>query len=140
MALLCEPRSRGLSTFPVGMLVTYQTNTGLASLVAVTEGEGLVGVWCCGCTVLPPLSFFILRVDSKEEAALFMVCLQVAWSSASVDHSRGLMWQAPSERLLSESLLGIWYPSVLEARREFTIQDNLGQVMVFHPGNMPCPA
>ena len=33
--------------------MTHQTNTESASLVAVTASEGLVGVWCCGCTVLP---------------------------------------------------------------------------------------
>ena len=39
--------------------MTYQTYAGLTSPVAVTAGEGLVGVWSCGCTVFPPLSFFL---------------------------------------------------------------------------------
>ena len=26
--------------------------------VAVTAGKGLIGVWCCGCTDCPPLTFF----------------------------------------------------------------------------------
>ena len=34
--------------------MTYQTY-----LVAVTAGEGFVGVWCCVCTVFLPLSFFL---------------------------------------------------------------------------------
>ena len=61
---------------PAGTLVTHQTNMGSVSPVAVTAGEGLVGVWCCGCNILPPLSFFlyvkVLRVDSKEETALLV--------------------------------------------------------------------
>ena len=59
MALLHERRSRRLSTFPAGMMVTYQTNMGLASPVAATAGQGLVRFLCRGCTVLPPLSFFM---------------------------------------------------------------------------------
>ena len=48
-----------ITKFPAGTLVTYQTYAGSTSPVAVTAGEGLVGVWCCGCTVLPPPSFFL---------------------------------------------------------------------------------
>ena len=33
-----------------------------------------------------------------------------------------------------------WCQSVSEARREFTIQDDLGQMKIFHPRNMPCPS
>ena len=32
---------------------------GSTSPVAVTAGKGLVGVWSCGCTVFPPLTFFL---------------------------------------------------------------------------------
>ena len=39
--------------------MTYQTYAGSTSPVAVIAGEGLVGVWCCGCTVFPPLLFFL---------------------------------------------------------------------------------
>ena len=87
MALLCERRSGRLSTFPAGTLVTNQTNPGSASPVAVTAGEGLrpsSRVWCCGCTVLPPLTFFLYESPAngfKEEAALLMVCCQVPQSS-----------------------------------------------------------
>ena len=38
--------------------MTYQTKTRSASLVAVTVGEGLIGVRC-GCSVLSPLSLFL---------------------------------------------------------------------------------
>ena len=41
--------------------MTNQINAGSASPVAVTAGEGHVEVWCCGCTVLPPLSFVLFR-------------------------------------------------------------------------------
>ena len=47
-----------MSTFPAGTLVTCQAYAGSTSPVAVTAGKGLVGVWCCSCTVFPPLSFF----------------------------------------------------------------------------------
>ena len=47
------------STFPAGNLVTYQAYAGSTSPVAVTAGKGLVGVWWCGCTVFPPLTFFL---------------------------------------------------------------------------------
>ena len=86
--------------------MTNQTNTGSASPVAVTAREGLVRVWCCGCTVLPPLTFFLYESPAngfKEEAALLMVCRQVPQSPASVDQSRWLMWQAPRD-FLSEPL------------------------------------
>ena len=39
--------------------MTYQTYAGSTGTIAVTVGEGLIGVWCCGCTVFPPLSFFL---------------------------------------------------------------------------------
>ena len=41
--------------------MTRQANAGLTGPVAMTAGEGLVGVWCQGCTVFPPLPF---RSDS----------------------------------------------------------------------------
>ena len=41
--------------------MTHLTNRGSERLVAVIESEGLVGVYCCGCTVLPPLSFFLIE-------------------------------------------------------------------------------
>ena len=91
---------KGLSKFPAGTPVTYQTYSGSTSPVAVTAGEGLLRVWCCGCTVFLPLSFLsmeVLPVDSKDEAALLMVCRKVPQSSASVDHSRWLMLQAPRD-------------------------------------------
>ena len=44
---------------PAGMLMTSQTNEGPASPVTLTASEGLVGVLCCGFTVLPPLSFIL---------------------------------------------------------------------------------
>ena len=39
--------------------MTYQAYVGSTSPVAVTAGKGLVGVWSCGCTVFPPLTFFL---------------------------------------------------------------------------------
>ena len=57
-ALLTKIKLRK-STFPAGTLVTYQAYVGSTSPVAVTAGKGLVGVWCCGCTVFPPLTFFL---------------------------------------------------------------------------------
>ena len=39
--------------------MTYQAYAGSTSPVAVTAGKGLVRVWCCGCTVFPPLTFFL---------------------------------------------------------------------------------
>ena len=39
--------------------MTYQAYAGSTSSVAVTAGKGLVGVWCYGCTVFPPLTFFL---------------------------------------------------------------------------------
>ena len=47
------------STFPAGTLVTYHAYAGSTSLVAVTADKSLVGVWSCGCTVFPPLTFFL---------------------------------------------------------------------------------
>ena len=47
------------STFPAGMLVTYKAYAGSKNLVAVIAGKGLVGVWCYGCTIFPPLTFFL---------------------------------------------------------------------------------
>ena len=47
-----------MSTFPAGTLVTYQAYAGSTSPVTVTAGKGLDWVWCCSCTVFPPLSFF----------------------------------------------------------------------------------
>ena len=47
------------SMFPAGTLVTYQAYARSTSSVAVTAGKGLVGVWCYGCTVFPPLTFFL---------------------------------------------------------------------------------
>ena len=37
--------------------MTYQAYAGSTSPVAVTAGKGLIGVWCFGCTVFPPLTF-----------------------------------------------------------------------------------
>ena len=39
--------------------MTCQAYAGPTSSVAVTAGKGLVGVWCYGCTVFPPLTFFL---------------------------------------------------------------------------------
>ena len=89
--------------------MTYQTNTGMASSVAVTAGEGLVVVWCCGFTVLPPLSFFLYEgpTGGFQRGGSFvndvLPTYQVPRSLASVAHSRWLMWQAPGD-FLSESL------------------------------------
>ena len=86
--------------FPAGTLVIYQTYAGSTSPVAVTAGEGLVGVWWYGCTVFLPLSFFLYGSppgDSKEEAALFIVWRYVPRSSACVVHSRWLMLHAPRD-------------------------------------------
>ena len=48
------------STFPAaGTLVTYQAYAGSTNPVAVTAGKGLIGIWCCGYTVFPPLMFFL---------------------------------------------------------------------------------
>ena len=34
----------------------------------------------------------------------------------------------------------LWSPYVAIARGEFAIQNDLGQAMVFHPGDVSCPA
>ena len=39
--------------------MTHQNYAGSTSSVAVTAGEGLVGVCCCCCTIFSPLSFFL---------------------------------------------------------------------------------
>ena len=93
--------------FPAGMLVTHQTNMGSANPVAVTAGECLIGVWC-GCTVLPPLSFFFCESPTGgfERGGSFVNGVSqgdVVFGKLSVDHSRWLMWQAPRD-FLSESL------------------------------------
>ena len=80
--------------------MTYHAYAGSTSSVAVTAGKGLVGVWCYGCTVFPPLMFFLnadLREDSKEEAASLIVRHHVLRSSARVVHSRWLMLHAPRD-------------------------------------------
>ena len=103
------------STFPAGTLVTYQAYAGSTSSIAVTAGKGLVGVWCYGCTVFPPLTFSSmadLREDSKEEAALLTVRRHVPRSSARVVHSRWLMLHAPRdflECLYSASLVPLCF-------------------------------
>ena len=57
-ALLTKIKLRQ-SKFPAGTLVTYQAYARSTSSVAVTAGKGLIGVWCYGCTVFPPLTFLI---------------------------------------------------------------------------------
>ena len=81
--------------------MTYQTYAGSTSVVAVTTGEGLVGVWCCGCTVFPPLSFFLYGGPSggfkgggsfvysvTPSAAVFVKCS--ALKTADVARTQGL--------------------------------------------------
>ena len=83
--------------------MTYQAYAESTSPVAVTAGKGLIGVWCCGCTVFPPLTFLLyspvadLQEDSKEEAALLIVRHHGPRASARVVHSRWLMLHAPRD-------------------------------------------
>ena len=113
-----------MSTFPAGMLVTHQAYAGSTSPVAVTAGIGLVGVWCCGCTVFSPLSFFLFgRPPGGFEgggsfansampcAAIFGKCSPL--KMADVARTEGLFLEC----LYRASLA----PSVSEARRKFAI-------------------
>ena len=42
--------SRRVSTFPAGTLMTCQAYAGSTNPVAVTAVEGVVGIWCRGCS------------------------------------------------------------------------------------------
>ena len=64
-------------TFPAGTLMTDQTYAGSTSPVAVTAGEGLLEVRCCGCTVFPPLEKLIYT--SKISDCLFIYLSVRLW-------------------------------------------------------------
>ena len=104
--------------------MTYQTYAGSTSPVAVTAGKGLVGVWCCGCTVFPPLTFFLYGrpPGGFEGGGSFAYsatpCATVFGKGsplkmADVAPSKGLFW--------SVFIALLWRPSVSEARRKFAI-------------------
>ena len=127
-------RSRRLSLFPAGTLVTYQTYAGSTSPVAVTAGEGLVGVWCCGCTVFPPLSFFLYGGPTGGFRGGGSFAYGVTPCAAVSGKCRSLQMAdvASTKGLFYCVFIALlWCSSVSQARSEFAIQNDPGQAMVF---------
>ena len=132
---------RGWSILTTGIFMADEVNVWQAGLVAVVAAENLVNIWWHSVGL--PFASFILQ--GCDPIRVFKEGDNMVYSEVpgmmvlKVDHQQWLMWWALRD--FFEASLYHFFGAFLSLSpmEGFSIQCDLGHVMVPHPGDVSCP-
>ena len=142
MAWLRERRLRVLSTSDAGSLMAVEADPRETDSATVAAGECQVRGWCCGGRVFFPA--LVVPCGSSASGLEGKRPTDERCNAKLVGRRQGLTTGGGRcGRLLeisSKSLcISFWCLSATVAGGKFATTDDLGQTMVLHPGEVPCP-